>query len=224
MPPSATETQTISVSDHHQHHQQTQDQPRLQPTKTFYIAPHGHFTSTVQVHDLTDKLQTAFPADAWTDEAEQIGESLADADPTYTLIQPGWLGAIKVYNGDAEERSRSNTLASWKPTARGHARQVFEFPAGSKHAGHALTLAPAADGTYEFVMDSFEYIWRYDEKAKRRLSLWKRIGAKDVQVAEYRSPQRFMNTGGALAVDEKEVDGLVAILSCCAMLRKGRSM
>ena len=58
--------------------------------------------------------------------------------------------------------------------------------------------------------------------ARAKLALVKKIGQEEKVVARFRGPFPAIRTSGALAVDEEEVDFIVALLTCCGMLRKDR--
>jgi hypothetical protein len=194
-------------------------------TRIIYITPHSSYTSKIKVHDLTNSISAAFTSELFPTETENTGKSLADASSLYTIIQPGWWRPSTIYPGNSDEKSDSDVLATWKPSRGSLASQIFTFPASSPHSSHNITLKRlSAPFRYAevFVKDSVEYIWKFEGSSRRRITLLKKIGSWETTIAKYRGPYRFGKTGGTLVVNEAEVDILVAILTCCAELRKVR--
>ena len=66
------------------------------------------------------------------------------------------------------------------------------------------------------------YSRHFDSKiSQRKLTLYKCMGVERVVVAKYCGMATF-KTGGILLLDSEEVDEVIAVITCCAMLRKKR--
>jgi hypothetical protein len=103
--------------------------------------------------------------------------------------------------------------------------QIFTFPEDSPHSSHPITMKRVKiwNRTETFTKDSVEYQWRFDGALRRsRFTLYKLVGGQEVVVAKYKGPLPVLKPRGALLIDEKEIDSVVALLSCCGMIRKDR--
>jgi hypothetical protein len=117
--------------------------------------------------------------------------------------------------------SAGTEVATTKQQAISFGKAWLRFPAGSPHAAHELLLTPVKwyRRTNEWVHNSVPYQWRCDSKyLANRMTLIRRIGGRDIVVARYAQRWGSWITGGVLLVDEKEIDPVVAILTCNVML------
>jgi hypothetical protein len=93
-------------------------------------------------------------------------------------------------------------LAALQPLAEGHT------------AEHHATCA-------ELVKDSTTYVWEAEKRFKSGcLSLYKAVTAKKVEVARYESDIGGFVAGGPLVPETREVDELVALFTCMAVLNQ----
>ena len=196
-------------------------------TRVFYITPHGNTKQAIKIHDLTNKLSRLEYSTEIEEEAEKLGQSLADETPLYTIVQPGWWKTITLYAGaaQAEGENTSEALITWKPSGAAHSKQSFNFPESSPFSSHDLTMR--LTGSFftrneAFVKDSVQYLWRFDSKWQYKHTLYKKIGQSEMCVAKFRTPFRAYKTGGTIFVNEDEIDAVVATITSCAMLRKIR--
>jgi hypothetical protein len=199
----------------------------IQITRIIYITPHQSLTSEIRVHDLTTSLSQSSSSKEFLSESESVGQSLIDATPLYTLVRQGWWHAIPVYQGKPDGKTDSDAVATWRPSRGSLGTQKFAFPPNSPNSSHTLSMKrPSFRHSELFVQESVEYIWRFESrsigKVRRPITLWKKIGNHEIPVARFQSPYRVSKTGGTLIVNEKEVDLVVAFVTCCGMLRKIR--
>ena len=97
------------------------------------------------------------------------------------------------------------------------------FPADSVRCSHTLEVKPlsTARRAQSFVKDSVPYAWETPGGFKSgRMSLYKLIGSKKIEVARYKSESGRFHTGGPLVLETREVDELVASLTCMALLNQ----
>ena len=204
-----------------------QNTEELRYTRVLYITPHTSLSTKIKVHDLTSSISGSSVSKEFSSEAEQLGKSLVDATPLYTLVRRGWWQPIPVYEGDSEGKTDDDAIATWKPSKSAVRSQKFSFPSSSPHSSHVLSMKRPSFRYHEtFVRESVEYIWKFEfkkmGKTRRPITLWKKIGNQQTAVARFTSPFRMAKTGGTLIVNADEVDTVVALLTCCGILRKIR--
>jgi len=69
------------------------------------------------------------------------------------------------------------------------------------------------------VKDSRTYVWEGRKRFESgRMSLYECVAGKKIEVARYESARGGFRVGGPLAVEVREVDELVAVLTCMAVL------
>jgi hypothetical protein len=97
------------------------------------------------------------------------------------------------------------------------------FPGGSPHCSHSLKATPLSitQRAQSFVKDSTTYVWEAEKRFKSGcLSLYKAVAAKKVEVARYESDTGGFVAGGPLVLETREVDELMALFTCMAVLNE----
>jgi hypothetical protein len=192
-------------------------------TRVVWVALHNALSITIKVYDITSEV---LDKPDMFKEAKTISKSLGKRPLTYSLKQKGWWKDYELIDGDSSDaKSTLPVIANWKPSFYDMMDQKFSFPPESTHSDHDITLKRIKMTTRmeTFIKDSIEYFWRFDKVLVRsKLSLIKRVGQEEKVVARFDGPFPTFRICGALAVDEEEVDFIVAMLTCCGMLRKDR--
>jgi hypothetical protein len=192
-------------------------------TRVVWIALHNALSINIKIYDITSEVLDK--PDGFED-AKAISKSLADRPVTYLIKQKGWWKEYELFDGDlSDKKSTPPILASWKPSRHHMMDQKFSFPSESSHSDHEITLKriKLMKRQETFVKDSVEYYWHFDTSmARSKLVLVRKTGQEEKIVARFKGPFPTIRTSGALAVDEEEVDLIVALLTCCGMLRKDR--
>jgi hypothetical protein len=66
----------------------------------------------------------------------------------------------------------------------------------------------------QFVVDSVTYTWMSDrEWTNIKFTLIKSIGSREVKVGRYEQEWQFLQTGGTLVLNTKEIDEVVGVLT-----------
>jgi len=196
-------------------------------THIIYIAPHFSADSSIKIYDLTGLVTEKYPSEAFNARTEQLGQQKLVDTPTWVIHDPRFWKQTTLHPGSIStpKGHEDTVIASWTPSRWVHGKNHIDFPAGSKHCGHSIVMErhqfmiSRAEG---FVQNSVQYFWRHDKYSRRRLTLWKVIMGEERVAAKYKAPYRFPRTGGTLAVDTREIDLVVAFMTCIAMLRKVR--
>ncbi len=203
-----------------------QDTRPFNPTKVYWVTPHGMFTNGITILDLTKDIDMSYSG--WTTEyRNEVRTSLKDHSftPVVTCRRTNWLGHRWNITDDLE-----NVVAHWNHswTSVGVAR--LTFPQTSPHAGHPIVLRNKRWGcrTESFVYNSSDYIWEPDHWWHgKNLTLYRVVGKGEEQkkTPVAKCSQKFYGafvTGGTLVVDEKEFDGFLACLTLLVVLKKKR--
>lgn len=190
-------------------------------TAAVYIRSFNALSTKIRIVDIKDDV--TLQADLY-EASKRL--SLKERIPAYTLNQRGWWKPYDCYSGDfVEKGTNSLPLAEWKPSNYDMDSQQFKFPEGSTASDHDITLkrVKVLNRDEWFVQDSVLYTWRFDNRFVRaRMTLFKKTGQEEKAIARFHGPHPAFRTGGALSINENEVDFLVALLTCCGMLRKDR--
>ncbi|KAF1951166.1 hypothetical protein CC80DRAFT_211289 [Byssothecium circinans] len=202
------------------------DSHAFTPTHTYWITPHGLLTKNITILDLTPDMDVAY--NGMTDAYKaQVKKTLKDHTftPTWTCHRLNWLG-LKYNITDDQGRS----IAAWNHpwTSVGEAR--LTFPESSGHSAHPITLRNKRWGlrTEGFTVNSQPFVWEMDSLwHSTNMTLYKVFRSEDgerkVEVGRY--AQKWWGgfvTGGIAVVDGRELDGFLACLTLCVVLKKKR--
>ena len=191
----------------------------LKPDRTYYIVPHSNFTKKIEIFDLTSQVKEQHDSEALKEEIKTLVKS-SHPESCLTISKSNFWGTELAVH----EPPAGATIVEWKGSARAHGPSRFTFPADSSHSTHPIELKPSKFWTKneQFVQDSITYSWEFDSNfSQRKLTLYKCMGVERVVVAKYCGMATF-KTGGILLLDSEEVDEIIAVITCCAMLRKKR--
>jgi hypothetical protein len=213
----------------------------FRPTKAYFIANHTGLTRDVPIFDITNAVDlTAYAStgdsrEAWGRTAHAIGRAQqtdARVSPLLLIHRDKWYGhnftAVRggTTRGQDGEYPPADVVAEWKGGWYSGARNRLDFPAGSAHSGHAVTMTTGSyvgfrDG---FVVDSASFEWRcLNRLSMRRFRLDRIIGQeRTVAAAAWKPRSQIMHQGGVLVVDAGQIDDVVAVLTGMVMLRKQR--
>ena len=126
--------------------------------------------------------------------------------------------------------AQGSHVADWKHPWASTRVATLSFPDSSPHSSHPISLKNKRWGfsAESFVVESTLYVWEKDAVLdKANMTLYRVFGQGDNEnktvVAKY--AQKWWGaivTGGTLVVDEREIDGTVASLTLCVVLKKKR--
>ncbi|KAF2470175.1 uncharacterized protein BDR25DRAFT_343379 [Lindgomyces ingoldianus] len=203
------------------------DDTTFSPTRTFYILRHNLFSTEINLIDISSEIAVNSPysggeiSNELRDAARELSkDEMRTSNPAYRLKRPHWWNSTCKMSGIAAEELE---LASWKHPSMSFGKASITFPQNSTHSSHNFIMAPVKwyRRTNEWVQDSVTYSWRCNSKYKaNRMTLYKKIGGKNIVVARYAQRWGSWVTGGVLLVDAVEVDEVVAGLTACVMLRR----
>jgi hypothetical protein len=211
------------------------------PSKAYFIANHTGLTQNVPIFDITSAVDlTSYASagssrEAWGRTAHAIGRAQQTdkrVAPLLLVHRHKWYAHnFTVVRGGASRGkdggfAAADVVAEWKGGWYSGARNRLEFPAGSAHSGHTVTMTT---GSYigfrdEFVVDSASFEWRCLNRCSMRRFRLDRIigGERTVAAAAWKPRSQIMHQGGVLVVDAEQVDEVVAVLTGMVMLRKQR--
>lgn len=194
----------------------------LRPTKILYIVPQSGWARDTTILDLTSQLHSSYH-DKITSElkasAKRLANSSPPTEPIFTLTRAHWYSSSRITVTDAA----GVQLAEWYSPLMGYGVTHISFPQDSPHCSHALEVKPlsVARRAQTFVNNSATYAWETGGRFKSgRMSLFKAVVAKKIEVARYESDTGGFIAGGLLVVETREVDELVALLTCMAVLNQ----
>jgi len=202
------------------------DSKAITPTSTYWISPHGLLTKNITILDLTKDMSVPYSAmdDAYK---EQVKKALKDHSftPVYTCHRSNWLGLQ--YKVTDEQDAH---IADWKHPWSSVGETTLTFPQDSPHSSHPIILRNKRWGlrTEGFTVESQPFFWEMDNLwHSTYMTLYKVTGngknQTKVEVAKY--AQKWWGafvTGGTIVVDEKQIDGFIACLTLCVVLKKKR--
>jgi hypothetical protein len=190
-------------------------------TTAVYIRPFNALSTEIRIIDI--KEDVPLQGDVYKASKKL---SLRTRAPAYSLKQRGWWQPYNCYSGNVFDKNTDPPLvAEWKPSNYDMDSQLFTFPEGSLSSDHDITLrrVKMLNRHEWFVHNSDLYTWRFDNRFTRaKMTLFKKFVEGEKAVATFHGPLPVIRTCGALSIDENEVDILIAILTCCGVLRKDR--
>ncbi|KAF2792937.1 hypothetical protein K505DRAFT_325831 [Melanomma pulvis-pyrius CBS 109.77] len=202
------------------------DSQSFVPTKTYWISPHGMLTKEIKILDLTPDMDVPYSGltPAYKD---SVKKTLKDHSfsPVFTAHRNNWLGLKYSITDD-----QGNPIADWKHSWSSVGEAILTFPEDSQHSEHPISLRNKRWGfrNESFTVNSMSFFWGMDSFwHSTNMTLYKVFGSgedeRKVEVGKY--AQKWWGgfvTGGTFVVDEKELDGLVACLTLCVVLKKKR--
>ncbi|KAF2689255.1 hypothetical protein K458DRAFT_329533 [Lentithecium fluviatile CBS 122367] len=202
------------------------DSKALVPTNTYWVSPHGMLTKNITILDLTKDMDV--PYSGLTDAYKaEVKKTLKDHSftPAFTCHRNSWLGLSYTITDDQNE-----LVADWKHPWSSVGEAILTFPETSPHSSHPINLRNKRWGlrTESFVVESQLFFWESDSYwHSTNMTLYKIYGSgeneRKKEVGKY--AQKWWGgfvTGGTVVVDEKEIDGCVACLTLCVVLKKKR--
>jgi hypothetical protein len=182
------------------------------PDKILFLERSSGISNEAEVRDITSE---ATASGNLSDEfLEQAKSSATSFEPQFVIKKKPWSpGTVVVL--DAEEK----LVATLSMSILSFGVRTFTFPEDSQHSGHKIEMRPCGIGRKEemFVKDSVLYFWEA-ESSKRR-TLYKVLGGKKTVIAKYAAKHGYLKQG-ILTLDSAELDELVGLLSCFALLNQ----
>lgn len=194
----------------------------LRPTRILYIIPQSGWARDTKILDLTSQLHNSYHDDLTPEfcvSAKRLASSTPPPAPIFTLTRAHWYSSSRLTVTDAA----SVQVAEWHSPLLAYGVTHINFPEDSPHCSHALEVKPlsVARRAQSFVKDSATHAWEASGRFKSgRMSLHKAAGAKKIEVARYESDSGAFTAGGPLVLETREVDELVALLTCLAVLNQ----
>jgi hypothetical protein len=194
----------------------------LQPTRILYIVAQSGRDRETKILDLTSQLLDSYQDDfteGFKASVKRLVSSSPPPPPIFTLTRAHWYSSSRLTITDAEGAQ----IAKWHSPILGYGVTHITFPEHSTHCTHALEVKPlsVARRAQSFINNSATYAWETAGRFKSsRMSLYKAIGDKKIEVARYESESGGFTAGGPVVLVMKEVDELVALLTCMAVLNQ----
>jgi hypothetical protein len=198
------------------------------PTRNVYLHNHTLFGTTINVTDLTLEVIKSYDDPDFVAEALRVAFAQCAPEKGVAKLPPTWM----IRRGDffsramnVVETATGASLATWTLALLSAGTSELAFPAGSPHSSHPITMRPVKGFMVQerFVVDSAELAWKIERGANVfdvRYKLVRTAAGHARVVARYAHPPGSMYRGGILSVDENEVDIVVALVTCCVMIKK----
>jgi hypothetical protein len=221
------------------------------PTRAIWIPSHACWTTHLKIHDLTPYQLDLTHGEAENyrnarKAANFTNEQLDANPPLWTIEKQGLFKHMNVYEGDIEDsRNDQRIVCEWNQARWECGVSRFTFlessptlasvkavhdasqQASRSYPTHNMTMQRITrvnlfERSESFVIDSQEYVWRWDNIwSPRQLTLYKTLSSgTSTPVARYHGQIPFCKAAGLLTVDEYEVNLFMAVVTCCAMVRK----
>jgi hypothetical protein len=192
----------------------------FKPTHIYHIVTHSSLTKVIKVLDITDNVTVTLDSDEFSKQVEEITKG-SPPDPWLTVTRGHWWNNRFTVTSPSE----SGTLAEWKSGLMSWSDTYLNFPSGSSHSSHHITMKAKSYWKFreQFVIDSVTYTWIPDNALINvKFTLYKSIGSHELKVGRYEQKWKFLKTGGTLLLNTDEIDNVVGILTCLVLLLKRR--
>jgi len=187
----------------------------LDPDKIFFIKSSSGHSSDVAIFDVTTKVERNYDdmSDQFVDEVETLAKDVEPSSATLELKRPRFLKRRTIVMDDSKEQ-----VAEINAPVLGFGVRKFSFPQGSSHSSHDIEMKPVSIGSRAegFVKDSVQYFW---DKQDKIATLSKVMGDKRVHIAKFGAKHNY-DKGGVLALDTQQIDAVVAMITCVALLQQ----
>lgn len=188
---------------------------KLDPDKVLFIKVSAKSSSDAAVFDLTNAIERNY--DGMSAEYIHEVEFLAkDVDATSAVLE---LKRPKFFRRQTTVTDGSHMeVAQINAPALSFGLVKFSFPQGSSHSSHDIEMKPVSMGRRAegFAKDSVLYFW---DKTENVAVLTKVIGDKRVEIAKF-GANHVYDKGGVLAINTAQLDELVAVITCAALLQQ----
>ncbi|KAH6695072.1 hypothetical protein F5X68DRAFT_28281 [Plectosphaerella plurivora] len=199
------------------------------PTRNVYLHNHTLFGTTINATDLTSHLAKTYSDPDFVAEALQVAFAQCTPEKGEAALTPTWTirrGDFFSRAMDVVETATGASLARWTLALLSTSASELTFSSDSPHSSHPITVRPVGSSSMlqeRFVVDSAELAWKIERGANPfdvRYKLVRTAAGHAHVVARYAHPPGSMYRGGILSVDENEVDVVVALVTCCVMIKK----
>jgi hypothetical protein len=193
----------------------------FKPTVVFYIQKHTSFSQTIRIFNLTEKVAGSYGSEKFNEKALKTAKSCKSEDALLNVHRLRW-GS---HNFTVELAADKSKVADWKGGWTSANKNTILFPEGSRYCSHTVTIQVDSYIKFKerFIVDSVSYIWAVGNIfTMRQFTLKKTIGDETKEVAKYWQPHMQFKQGGLVFVDATEIDEVVAVLTCLAVVRKIR--
>lgn len=183
--------------------------------KVLFIEASTGVSSGTAIFDMTNAIERNY--DGMSAQYIHEVETLAkDVDTSLTVFE---LKRQKFYKRQTTVTDESHTeVAGFSAPVMKLGLVTFSFPKDSPHCSHDIEMKPvgAFRRTNGFVKDSIQYFW---DKHDNIAMLTKVVGEMRVEVAKFGAKHTW-DKGGVLALDTANVDEVVAVITCVALLQQ----
>lgn len=218
-------------------HMQIDQSRTFRPSKIFYLRTSSEKAIHSSALDLTATCLSSFGED-FSPEFHELVQVALRANPSFS---PTWQLAEAHHHRWSDTRLVVSAASSGVEVAQFHSALLsfgashIHFPVESTHCSHEITVRPLSllNRAQAFVKDSITYVWETPTVAlprssssssklpgRRKVSLYKAVSSKKVEIARYESASGKFELNGVLALEEREIDPLVAVLTLVGVLQQ----
>jgi hypothetical protein len=139
--------------------------------------------------------------------------SAKSVESSFTVKSKSWLHGLQFLD------SAEFPIASIGGGIFSLGTRKFTFPENSPHSSHNIEMRPVAINSAEeaFVKDSVLYFWECDSAKKRTLT--KVVSGSRIEIGKYETKHERTKEG-ILVLDSSQLNDVVAVLSCIALLNQ----
>lgn len=188
---------------------------KLNPDKVLFIKASTGFSNDAAVFDLTNAIERNYDGMS-VEYIHEVDILAGDVDATSAVFE---LKRQKFYKRQTTVTDENHAeVAGINAPVLSFGLVKFSFPEGSPHSSHDIEMKPVSMGrrVEGFTKDSVLYFW---DKVDNIAVLTKVIGDKRVEIAKFGAKHGY-DKGGTLALDTAQLDELVAVITCVALLQQ----
>ncbi|KAH8896190.1 hypothetical protein GQ53DRAFT_13691 [Thozetella sp. PMI_491] len=178
------------------------------------------FSKIAQVMDLTSNVDLnqydgvlsddlAQEAEAATKEANAAGSM-----PLLTMHRRAWYSSHMRFNDSSGKPVSELNTSIWK-----HGVWRMGFPPDSKHSTHEIEMKPTGIGHSDEIFKKDDDIYFWHMRGNMEGVLYKVVHGRRLQIGEFRARQTTQKDC-VLIVNSDQLDEVVAIMSCVALLNR----
>jgi hypothetical protein len=187
--------------------------------KLFYVQPSGHFGGLTKALNIFNVSSYTSAEDRQLTKplVHKVKKSIAleSLSPTFTMKRENLAGSRLAYFDEAGEN-----IAEWEMPILAFGTSKIIFAAELQYSSHAVTIEPLGTSKrgVKFVKDSVLFKWDAErEEGEEHYVLFKTTSSEKSVIGGL---LKDGHQGGLVAADDREVDVLVAIMGCVAILQR----
>ena len=202
------------------------EEQRFRPDTVYFLRFSGMLRTSIHVYKVSNEtaLSSFLEVERFSTTKDDFRQAVEDAIKDGNVAEDYIFSKAAVYSMTivmkrASEASSSATpLATISRSLRSLGKQTIDFPSGSPHSDHTISVAPVGVGrsSHMFVKDSVPYFWDVVEGGTH-WQLHKVMDGTRVKIGEL-SVKKSYGKDCVFVLDSRALDEVVGLVSCVAVL------